>query len=92
MSISIGPGLYELYIVRTGTKGALDIHSCRDKHAGIDHLIRCLMLDADTDEAKAKVRATVDLALKHMEEDLADDHDCDDDDCQRCHYTGGLPR
>lgn len=75
MSVSIGPGLYELYILRTGPRGGLDLHSCRDKFAGIDHLIRCLMLDADTDEQKAKVREVVEDALKHMDEDEQHDED-----------------
>lgn len=59
MSISIGSGLNELYVMRTGLKGAISLDGFKTKSDAIAYLVRCSMLDEDADKAKAAIRAVV---------------------------------
>jgi hypothetical protein len=60
-------GVSKLWILRIAG-GALNLHGVKDRVEAIDHLIRCEMLADDSDASKARVRAAVEEALKHMDE------------------------
>src|SRR5512147_788507 len=73
-------GVSKLWIVRIRGK-APNVYGLQSEHAAIDHLIRHLMVWSETIEGmtdaeedarilrvKAKIQATVDHALKHMDE------------------------
>lgn len=79
MSISIGSGLYEIYTMTTGAKGAINLDGHRSKLHAIDHLIRSVLGDGynDLEAAKRTVREVVEAALKHCDEDDKDPCTCE---------------
>lgn len=84
--MSIVDGVSKLWVLRID-RGALDLHGVKDRVEAIDHLIRCEMVADRSLSNKEKLRAAVESALKHMDDpEPAPAHDCDDEDCQRCHH------
>lgn len=70
--MSVVDGVSKLWVMRID-RGTLNLHGVKDRVEAVDHLIRCEMLADNSDDNKARVRAAVELALKHMDEDESTD-------------------
>lgn len=67
-------GVSNLWVVRC--ERGLDIDGFKDEFEAIDRLIRRVLVK-DGDAAKARIRAVVEDALRHMDEDDATEIDSD---------------
>lgn len=61
-------GVSKLWVTRID-KRSLDVDGFDDEAEAIGALIRCAMVRDSSDAAKARIRAAVDDALRHMDED-----------------------
>jgi hypothetical protein len=74
--VSIGSGLYSVYTLRTGAKGALDLAGHRDNFDAIEALARrsLCMIDAnEVDAVAAKLREAVEKVIADRKRDDEND-------------------
>lgn len=86
MSISIGSGIYALYVMRTGAKGALSIDSFKTKLDAIEQLTREILVwegygktEATAQEIRDRIEETITAYQKAYETPTAGDPEDVDD-------------
>jgi hypothetical protein len=67
--ISIGPGLYKLFIMKTGARCELDLSGFKTELEAVEHLVRCAMVYEDTPARRRAFLDAVAGAVQHMEDD-----------------------
>lgn len=67
--ISIGPGLYRLFVMKTGARCALDLSGFKTEVEAVEHLVRIAMVDEDTPARRKAFLDAVAVAVQHMEDE-----------------------
>lgn len=64
--VSMHDGVSKIWVMRV--VHGLNIDGFKTEIQVIEHMVRCAMLNDDSDAAKTTIRATVEKALRHMDD------------------------